>query len=232
VSASVPRILAIETSGHAGSVALGEDGRVVAAREISGDRKTARMLAPAIREVLAEVGWQPRDVGLVAVGIGPGSFTGLRLGVTTAKAFAYAVGAEILGLDTREILAAGVSADAPRVHTVLDAQRGELFVGRLVAAEPGGPRTLQPGPVLWSEADFLASLVPGDVVTGPVLDRLAAKLPAGVLASDRATWIPQAKDALALAARDWLLGRRDDPLTLLPEYGRASAAEEKRAARR
>ena len=69
-------------------------------------RRSARTLAPGIRHLLADAGWTPRDVALVAVSIGPGSFTGLRLGVMTAKAFAYAVGAPVLGIGTLEVIAA------------------------------------------------------------------------------------------------------------------------------
>jgi tRNA threonylcarbamoyladenosine biosynthesis protein TsaB len=222
------RILALETSGHAGSVALGQDGQVVAWRELPGDRRTARMLAPAIREVLAEAGWKPDDVTLVAVTTGPGSFTGLRLGVTTAKAFAYAVGAWIVGIDTREVLAAAIGPEAPRVYAVLDAQRGQLFAGAVVASPFGGPRRLIPGPMLWEEADLLAVLEPGDVVTGPLVPRIAARLPPGVLAAPPDLWTPQARLMLGFAGDEWLAGRGDDLFGLLPNYGRSSAAEEKR----
>lgn len=228
---TLPRILAIETSGHSGSVALGLGDVLLAERELPGDRRTARMLAPAIHDLLAQAGWKPDAVTLVAVSIGPGSFTGLRLGVTTAKTFAYAIGAEILGLDTREVLAAPLPVDSARghsVYTVLDAQRGEYFVGRFVAETPGGPRILQTGNVVQSEAEFLASLAPGDVVVGPVLPKLSARLPDGVLAAPQETWQPLARGMLALALRDWKTDRRDDVFKLLPQYHRLSAAEEKR----
>jgi len=230
---TLPRILAIETSGHSGSVALGLGDVLLAERELPGDRRTARMLAPAIRDLLAQAGWKPDAVTLVAVSIGPGSFTGLRLGVTTAKTFAYAIGAQILGLDTREVLAAPLPRDFARghsVYTVLDAQRGEYFVGRFAAETPEGMRTLQAGQVVQSEVEFLAALTPGDGVVGPVLAKLAPRLPAGVLAAPAEYWQPQARGMLSLALRDWKTDRRDDVFKLLPQYHRLSAAEEKRLA--
>jgi len=86
------RILALETSDTAGSAALLDGERLLAEKLLAQGQRSARALAPAVRELLTDAGWQPKDVELVAVTVGPGSFTGLRVGVTTAKAFAYAAG--------------------------------------------------------------------------------------------------------------------------------------------
>ncbi|HEX5471854.1 MAG TPA: tRNA (adenosine(37)-N6)-threonylcarbamoyltransferase complex dimerization subunit type 1 TsaB, partial [Lacipirellulaceae bacterium] len=98
------RILAIETSGRHGSVATlgGEVGeaRLVGQLALTGDQRTAQSLAPAMQQLLAAAQWTPESLDLVAVTVGPGSFTGLRIGVTTAKAFAYAVGADIIRVNT------------------------------------------------------------------------------------------------------------------------------------
>src|SRR5437773_12166637 len=99
------RVLALETSGTAGSVAVLDDEQLLTAVALDPAQRTARTLAPAIRDVLKHVGWAPTDVQLVAVTAGPGSFTGLRLGVTTAKTFAYAAGCEVLGVNTLEVIA-------------------------------------------------------------------------------------------------------------------------------
>ena len=99
-------VLALETSALAGSVALFHGDRLLVQRELDSTRRSAQTLAPALAELLAAAGLTPRDVRLVATTVGPGSFTGLRVGVTTAKTFAYAVGAEVLGLNTLEVIAA------------------------------------------------------------------------------------------------------------------------------
>ena len=98
---------------------------------------------------MKQVGWRPRDVQLVAVSIGPGSFTGLRVGVTAAKVFAYAVGAEVLGVNTLEAIAANCAgtAIATTMSVVIDAQRGEVVVQSFVRQpdgwfEPAGPEEL------------------------------------------------------------------------------------------
>src|SRR5208337_2248427 len=99
------RILALETSELTGSVAVAADGKVLAELQLDPQQRSAQWLAPAIRSLLERVGWQPREIGLIAVTIGPGSFTGLRVGVATAKILAYATGAQVLGIGTLEAIA-------------------------------------------------------------------------------------------------------------------------------
>src|SRR5262245_32191202 len=104
------RIVAIETSGQHGSVAVlcGEEkGEARLVREIvlSDQQRTAQSLAPALNKLLQTAGWEPSTVSLVAVLTGPGSFTGLRIGVTTAKTLAYAWGADVVGINTLEAIA-------------------------------------------------------------------------------------------------------------------------------
>jgi len=95
------RTIALETSSSSGSIALFEADRLVAesdlgAWELGRGQRTAQSLAPALQSILRQATWKPRDVELIAVTDGPGSFTGLRAGVTTAKVFAYATGAEVV----------------------------------------------------------------------------------------------------------------------------------------
>src|SRR5205085_2589499 len=78
--------------------------------------------------LLKQVGWRPGEVELVAVVTGPGSFTGLRIGVTTAKTFAYAVGCEVMGVNTLLAIASRAPAGTARLHVALDAGRDEAYV--------------------------------------------------------------------------------------------------------
>ena len=121
------RILAIETSGRRGNVALLEDGYVVIDDQLTREQRSAQSLAPAIREALHRVGWRPGQVDVVATTVGPGSFTGLRVGVTAAKTFAYAVDARIVGLNTLQVIAAQTAPDHGQVDVIMNAQRQQLF---------------------------------------------------------------------------------------------------------
>src|SRR5436190_605976 len=121
----------------AGSVAALEDDRVLVEQDIHPGQRSAQSLAPAMRDVLASVGWKPAEVELVAVAIGPGSFTGLRVGVATAKTFAYVAGCKIIGVDTLEAIAWRTSVEHREFYTILDAHRKQVFAARFSRAESG-----------------------------------------------------------------------------------------------
>jgi tRNA threonylcarbamoyladenosine biosynthesis protein TsaB len=226
------RILAIETSGRLGSVALLEiegDRTIVAGeRRTPEGERTARSLLPTTQELLREHGWRSGDVNLVCVTIGPGSFTGLRIGVVAAKTFAYAIGARLVGVHTLGAIAAGVETRGPeRLWTVLDAQRQELFV----ASFTGRPLIDQavPQTEILPIADWIARLTPGDVVAGPPLAKCRDRLPTEVMVADARFWEPMALPVGRLGYELFKRGGDMNPLELVPHYYRKSAAEEKAA---
>jgi len=219
------RILALETSDRAGSIALLEADRVLAERVLASSQRTAQSLAPAAHELIAQLGWQPTDVELVAVASGPGSFTGLRIGITFAKVFAYAVRCQLLGVNTLEAIAARAPGDAARFWAVIDAQRNELFAAEFARDGHGELRFEQETHVVDSDM-WLERLSPGSVVTGPALAKLSTKLPDGTTMLPAELWQPTASAVGALAWKSYSAGRRDDPFTLVPDYFRRTAAEE------
>ncbi|HEX4414425.1 MAG TPA: tRNA (adenosine(37)-N6)-threonylcarbamoyltransferase complex dimerization subunit type 1 TsaB [Lacipirellulaceae bacterium] len=223
-------ILAIETSGRHGSVAIlsvSSGGvRSVSQIALSGDERTAQALAPAIQSLLRKSDWAPRNVRLVAVALGPGSFTGLRIGVTTAKAFAYATEAEIVGVNTLEVLATQTGLIDASVWAILDAQRQELFAAKFRASQHVEPRIERQTSIIAREA-WLEALRPGDHVIGPPLQQLSEELPAGVQMVSQSAWQPMAHAVGRLAWQKYCNDQRDDVWQLVPQYFRASAAEEK-----
>jgi tRNA threonylcarbamoyladenosine biosynthesis protein TsaB len=224
------KILAFETSGRLGSIALLEtaDGKLVSTieRETPPDRRTARSLLPTTQALLQENGWRPADVDLIAVTAGPGSFTGLRIGVVAAKTFAYAVGAKLVGVHTLAAMAEPIDARAPRLWTILDAQRQELF-----AASFNPTRSVVDQSDLTTDItpidDWLAQLSAGDQVAGPPLEKLRQLLPAGVTVANERLWNPTAAAVGRLGFALFNRGREISPLELVPDYFRKSAAEEK-----
>jgi tRNA threonylcarbamoyladenosine biosynthesis protein TsaB len=226
-------ILALETSHTAGSVALLNDGNLLRERTLDPARRSAQTLAPAIEALLTECQVMPREIGLVAATIGPGSFTGLRVGVTTAKTLAYAIGCDIIGLDTLDVAAAQTPASLlnaqASVQAVLDAQRRELFVATYQSrAGQGGAELLsRTGETQLMAADaWLAQLSPATIVTGPGLGRLVDRLPAGVVVVPPELREPLAATVGRLAFAEHSRGRRDDLWKLAPLYIRPIAAEE------
>jgi len=223
------RILALETSGRSGSVAALFGNNLLVQIELDPGQRSAASLAPTVRQLLLQAGWPPRSVQLVAVAIGPGSFTGLRIGVTTAKLLAYAAGAECLGIETLDVIAAQTPLDIDRRLLVAasDAGRGELFTKRFAQDASGE----------WAPSDetaiepidaWLGRLTPDDAVTGPAIEMLADRLPAGVMAVEPALRQPMAATVGRLAAVRYAAGQRCDAWSLAPFYLRRSAAEEKR----
>jgi tRNA threonylcarbamoyladenosine biosynthesis protein TsaB len=126
------RLLAVESATDlVGAALLGPDGGVTERSHVGG-RAHAELLAPAIEEVCALAGCTLAEVDALAVDIGPGLFTGLRVGVATAKALGQALGLGVLGVTSLDVLAAGAREAAgpdraAAVLSVVDARRGEVF---------------------------------------------------------------------------------------------------------
>jgi len=227
------RILAVESSGRDASIAALEgvdhEARVVGERTLAGDRRTAQVLVPAVGELLGSLDWAPSDVQLAAVVAGPGSFTGLRIGVTFAKTFAYATGAEVIGVDALAVLAQQTPTGGSPFWAVLDAQRQDLFAARFECVDRAW--AMRVATHIVPQDAWLARLRPGDRVSGPALRKLCHRLPAGVVAVHESFWQPRASAVGQLAWREYRSGQRDDLWALVPRYYRASAAEEKRMQR-
>ena len=220
------RILALETTESTGSVAAFHNGNVLAEIELSPRQRSAQSLAPGIQTLLGQLGWRGEQVDLVAVTIGPGSFTGLRVGVTTAKVFAYAVGADVLGVDTLETIAAGVASHVEAVSVAVDAQRGEVTARSFRRGQDGWFEPVAPAELIAADA-WLGGLDRGSVIAGPVLRKLLDRIPDHLTVLDPKYWSPKASNVARIAERQYAAGRRDDLWKLAPRYSRRSAAEEK-----
>lgn len=229
------RILALETSGRHGSIAVlkshGGTSTVLLASELPAGERSARSLLPNVLQALHDQGWQPADVELVAVTTGPGSFTGLRIGVVAAKTLAYALGAKLVGVHTLAAMAESAfhASDNPRpkrLWAILDAQRQELFAARFDGDQPAVDQAEPTTDVLRIE-DWLARLGAGDAVVGPPLAKLGDRLPVGVSLLPEQLWRPSAAAAGRLGFDLFQRGVNVPPLELVPHYYRKSAAEEK-----
>jgi tRNA threonylcarbamoyladenosine biosynthesis protein TsaB len=220
------KILAIETTDAVGSVAAMADDNLLLELDLNQQQRSAQSLPPGMKTLMEQVGWKPDDVDLVALTIGPGSFTGLRVGVAMAKTFAYAVGAEILGVNTLDSIAEAAPTEVSSLMAVIDAQRGDI-VSRSFNRSTQGFLVPNGEQQLISIDRWLEELPNGMVVTGPVLTKIAQRLPNHVAILDKPYWTPKAGMVAKLANRQYTAGRRDDLWKLAPKYSRRSAAEEK-----
>lgn len=123
------KLLAFDTSCATVSLALAEDGAIKAQKLIApgeGNRQESiTLLIPGVEELTKSLGWQPKDLDLVVVGVGPGSFTGLRIGVVTARSMAQALEIGLFSLSTFDCLESQI--DEPS-GIILDGGRGHYFV--------------------------------------------------------------------------------------------------------
>ena len=131
----MPLILCLDTATDICSVALTRGGEVVACRENSDGNSHARILLPFVEEVLSEAQVKPQELAAVAVSMGPGSYTGLRIGTSTAKGLCYALEIPLIAVPTLQIIAAGaqknLSENTDAVFCpMLDARRMEVFTAQ------------------------------------------------------------------------------------------------------
>jgi tRNA threonylcarbamoyladenosine biosynthesis protein TsaB len=217
----------LETSGPIGSVAILRGDELAGARTIGDSgRRHARTLISELDELLKSLAITPRAVDHVAVSIGPGSFTGLRVGIVAAKTWGFVTGARLTAVGTFDAVAAALPTGSSTAWVIDDALRGEVFVQKFQVNQ--GRWRATDAPRIATLDQWLAETSPGDVVSGPAAskwpdDLAAAKLVVAPAELHRPTATLVAKCGLEKA----LAGGFTDPFTLSPLYIRRSAAEEK-----
>ena len=224
------RFLVIETSHRVGRVALAQDDAIVGERALDESRRHARDLAPSIQALLQEQGWRARELDGVIVSRGPGSYTGLRVGLISAKTLAYATRCALIGVETFAAVALQVPEECQMVDVLADAQKDQVYVqpfgrvgGEMVAA---GPLVIQPF------AEWVAQRRPGAWATGPGLVKWRPRLPGVIPCVEAGAWRPHPESLLVLGLDRYDADERDDVFALEPLYLRPSSAEEQWRGRR
>ncbi len=219
------RILAIETATATGSIALLEGSTLLVEARAPVPMRQLEWLAPAIAKVLADQDLTPAAVQGLGVSQGPGTFTGLRVGISTAAAWAHALSIPVVGIPTLEVLAFSVQTQG-LVCPMLDVRRGEVAAA-LFSHGDGLTRVMED--IVGSFDQVLEVLPANRPVTfaGDALERYGERLHhlwgSRALIAPRAQWSPRAAAVGQLAAPRLLSGERDDPLMLLPIYPRPAA---------
>ena len=219
-------VLGIETSTPLGSVALFGGGRLQAELTLRSPGTHSEKLFPSVERLLGLAGLSVRDLAAVAVSMGPGSFTGLRVGVAAAKGLAFSLQVPLYGIPTLEVLAASSFPGPSAVWAVMDARRGEVFAARFTLRR-GRPEMEGDARVL-TPAELSRELEPGSAVAGDLSPDLRLRLAgsAGPLYfSPPGLGHPRAAAVAARGAELLGAGAPSRIETLLPLYLRPSDAE-------
>ncbi|MEE8352003.1 MAG: tRNA (adenosine(37)-N6)-threonylcarbamoyltransferase complex dimerization subunit type 1 TsaB [Rhodospirillales bacterium] len=203
------RILAFDCATSACSAALWDDGRIVARRFEAMNRGHGKFLVPMIGDVMAQAGMEYSDLDLLATTIGPGRFTGMRIGLATARAMALAAQLPCLGISTLEAVANGIDEAERKTATVLvclDSKRVDIFTQ---AFAPDVSPLGEAGAVMPEDLAVFVHLggnVGGPVlVAGDVAGRAVEALAGGAVEARLSTapGTPDAAVVCAIAAKRW-----------------------------
>ena len=227
--------LSIETSDCVGGVALICDGRPVAEVGLASKETHSRRLIVIIKWLIQRLGFDWSDLGLLAVSLGPGSFTGLRIGLSTAKGLAFALGLPLIGVPTLDALASHVIAcQGDFVCPVLDARKSQVYTALYQIRTSGELERISPYQAIFP--DELAAFVPSGqkvLLLGGGLLLYQDIFLRGL--GDRAVIVPthlshlRAASVGILAELRWQKDSKyDDFKTLKPIYVRPSEAEAKK----
>lgn len=231
------RVLAIETSAPQGGVALRVGGALLGETLISDQKRHTIEIHPALDALLSQHNLQLRDIDVFGFSVGPGSFTGLRLGATIARLVAAITDATIIAVPSLEILAHNAIEHVEPGTTIaacLDARRGGIFAAEFRVTE-AGLETVRPA-ALTTPDDFLASLPESFVALGGGLAVYGESFAARGTLLPESTWRPLPQICALLAEQKAAAGESTPSPEIVPHYLRPPACEEvyeaKRAAAR
>ena len=220
-------VLGIETSTPQASVAIGSEQGVVAAALVSRGASYNEFLLPAMRFCMDEAGIGYRNLGAVAVDVGPGLFTGMRVGVATAKAIAHTLSIPIVGITSLDLLAYSVRYASKTICAVLDARRNEVFYA-FYRSSPGGVQRMtdyrveKPGQLaigIASRPEEVLLVGSGALLYREVFDDLGTLVEVGSMGQA----FPDAKSLVELGMPRLVREDFDSPYHLAPLYLRRSA---------
>lgn len=217
--------LLIETSGRVGKVGVARSGAVVRAADLDASRRHARDLTVAVDAMLKAEGLRPADLTGVMVSRGPGSYTGLRVGIISAKALAYATGCQLVAVETFAAIARRAPAAAKHIWVIADALQGMIYLQRFTRGVDGLP--VPASELLIDRAeDWLNWAAPDAWMTGPGVKVYAERIPQTCHLVPEADREPSI-ESLFLVGKDVRPLTREELFALEPLYLRGSSAEEK-----
>lgn len=213
-------LLAIETSSKNMGVALVDGARLAASYELLADFPHAVELPDAVTRVLAAGATSLGKLDAIGVDIGPGSFTGLRIGLAFAKALLYGRPVKLVSVPSLDVLAAGLPWNPRLVCPFIDAKQGNVYMAFYRTADGGLTKTTD---YLLLPVDEALSLIREPVVLlgdgcSRYPEKIAERLGDRVQVAPQEHWLPKAATLARLAQQRLAAGQVDDPAALVPMY--------------
>jgi tRNA threonylcarbamoyladenosine biosynthesis protein TsaB len=222
------KILAIDTSTPVGSIAIVEGALLKAQHILNISATHNQRLLPGIDRILMETEWSLNDLDALAVSLGPGSFTGLRIGISIVKGLAWATGKPLAGVPTLDALAANVPFVPHPICPVLDARKGEIYTALFRWGDKQLPERLTEYMAIKPE-DLVDRISEKTVLVGDALlshgDYLVKELGERLVQAPPHLNVVHASSVAWLAWQKLRLGIQEDVSSCTPLYVRPSEAE-------
>jgi len=223
------RVLGIETSTYSGSVAIVEEGKVLGEIFFNNGPSHSEKLLPMIDCLLREVEIDKKLIDGIAVAVGPGSFTALRIGISAAKGIAFSLGIPVVGVSSLEILALNLLFTPFVICSIIDARKNELFAAFFTSTKEGVNNNRISEDLLISPRDLSEMIHEKTVLVGNGAlmyeDFLRSALGERVLFPPSNFNFPRASNCAILGAKRLKNGSTDDLSALAPQYLRRADAE-------
>lgn len=212
------KLLAIDTSTRFLVLSLYHDGTLYSYTQETG-KKLSLLLCVIIERVVRALGWQMGDIDYFACGLGPGSFTGLRIGLSTLKGLSWALKKPLIGIGSLDILAQNVRDENCWVAPLIDAKRGLVYCSLFRKKE--GIAIRKKPYLLLSLDDCIALIKPGSVILGDALglyeNQLRMRIK-GVKLLEKDYWFPEGRALVALALEKIRQKQFANPFSITPLY--------------
>ena len=223
------KVIGIDTSTKVATISIIDEEKVIGEYSLSKDMSHSEKLMPMIKEVLDNVDISISEIDLFAVGVGPGSFTGLRIGAATAKSFAHLFDKPIIGVSTLETLAYNMNLSDSIIMPMLDARRDRVYTALyrfedLAMEEIEASQILEINDIGDKLKDYDRIIVNGEgslIYKKEIEGALGGKVRFASLGQN----VPRSVSICELALKKYNKGERDDLFTLTPDYIRPSQAE-------
>ena len=214
------KLLAVETSSPTFSVAVCGGEKILNSSAMGGMGRPSSHLMEMIQQGMEQAGFTLEDLDGFALSIGPGSFTGLRVGVMTVKTLAWSLKKPVLPVSSLEVIAQNAGSSSQPVCIFLDARKGKVYSALFEADGAGHLKRLSQDRLLLPE-EALKQIPKGTLLLGDGVQRYSElfasheQKPVVAPASD---WIPKAESLCRIAVSRWPTGTVDDPHRLVPQY--------------